>query len=134
MPYDDEFDLGDAETYYDERLSFVLTDDDYGERLAFFVCGGKAIVAPYVLKEIELLMQGRALSYITANQPSYTIKNAARLEDYLEGVFENYISTAQIESGRVEVELVEDDFEASADIAVSRPRALWKVNAELTQE
>ena len=134
MPYDDEFGLGDAENYFDERLSFVLTDDDYGKRLAFLCCGGKAIVAPYVLEEIQILMQGRALSYITANQPAYTKKNASRLEDYLEGVYDAYITTGQIESGSVDVELLADDFEASALVTVARPRALWRVEAEITQE
>jgi hypothetical protein len=133
MPYDDEFDIGDAETFFEERLSFVMTDEDYGERLAFFGAGGSAIVAPYIVKNVELDMQSDALAWIAANQPDYNVKNAALLENELEKTFLPFITTKEITAGTVEVELLEDDFQATGFINIAKPRALWRVAAELSQ-
>ena len=45
---DDVATLGDAESYFDDKISFVISDTQYSNRLGLFVAGGKAIVAPYV--------------------------------------------------------------------------------------
>jgi hypothetical protein len=51
MPVADDVDeAGEAESLFDSKVSFVLSDDDYGNRLALFAVGGKAIVAPYIFK------------------------------------------------------------------------------------
>src|SRR5690606_7461383 len=44
MPFDDQVTmLGQANTFFDDRISFVLSDDEFSTRLAMFVAGGKAI-------------------------------------------------------------------------------------------
>jgi hypothetical protein len=132
MPVADDVDtLGEAEALFDDRISFVISDDEFSNRLAFFVAGGKAITAPYIKKNLQVDMQSSALSYIASNQPGYTKTHAALLEDELQKVINEYIDDGSIEAGEVEVELVEDNFVASGDINISEPKALWRVFAEM---
>lgn len=130
---DDVGTLGDANSLFDDRISFVISDDEFSNRLAFFGCGGKAIVAPYIIKNLQIDMQSKALSYISGNQPGYTKTQAALLEDELKKVIDEYIDSDWIEAGVVEVELVEDNFVASGDINVAEPKALWRIFAEMRQ-
>ncbi len=54
MPLNDDIDeLGDANNFFDNRVSFVLNDSEFGNRLGFFVAGGRAIAAPYILKNLR---------------------------------------------------------------------------------
>jgi hypothetical protein len=134
LPNDDEITLiGDAETLYEDRVSFAITDATYGTRLAFFCVGGKAIVAPYILRNFEIDLQSEALQYISGNQPAYTKKEAALLENALKDVLNQYIEDQWIEEGSVSVTLEEDNFQAAGDISVMEPKALWRVFAEITQ-
>lgn len=135
MPYaDDTEDLGTAENLFDKRISFVLNDDQYGKRLAMFACGGKAIAAPYILKNLMIDLQSEALTYISGNQPDYTKTEAALMEDELQDIINvRYIDKKQIEDGVVEIKLEQDDFVASGYINVKPPRALWKLVGELRQ-
>lgn len=136
MPLADDVEtLGDANSLFDDRISFVISDDEFSNRLAFFVAGGKAITAPYIKKNLQVDMQSKALNYISANQPGYTKTQAALLEDELQKVIDSYIDPprAWIEAGTVEVSLVEDNFVASGDINISEPKALWRVFAEMRQ-
>jgi hypothetical protein len=134
MPFADDIEtIGDAEILFDDRISFVISDDEFGERLAFFCAGGKAITAPYILKNIEIDLQSEALSYVSGNQPAYTKVQAALMEDELQKVIDGYIADQEIETGTVEVTLEEDNFVATGDIQVSEPRALWRIFAEMTQ-
>lgn len=135
MPYDDGIDeLGDAETYFEDRISFVLNDTEYGNRLAFFGAGGKAIVAPYILKNLCINLQSAALQWISGNQPQYTLKNAALLEARLqEDVINEFIRLTWITAGTVEVTLVDDNFVANGSINISEPTAMWRVESELRQ-
>jgi hypothetical protein len=78
MPFDDEVStLGAAESLFDDKVSFVIQDEEFGNRLGLFCAGGKAIVAPYILKNLRIDMQSKALQWIASNQPQYTIKEAA---------------------------------------------------------
>lgn len=135
MPYDDGITaLGDAEGYFDDKVSFVLTDTlQYGKRLSLFAAGGQAIAAPYIKKNLEIDLQGKALSFVSGNQPSYTIKNATLLEDELDGVIDSYISRGWIELGNVDIKLEADNFEASGYINISEPKALWRILGEIRQ-
>lgn len=135
MPESDDIgSLGTANSLFDDRVSFVLDDDQYGTRLALFAAGGKAIVAPYIIKNLEIDMQGRALQWISQNQPQYTIKEAALLENRLQqDVIQEFIDRGWIESGTIAISLLEDNFVGSAEISVPEPTALWRVYAELTQ-
>lgn len=134
MPFADDVEtLGDANALFDDKISFVISDDEFGERLALFACGGKAIVAPYISKNLQIDMQSAALSYISGNQPAYTKKQAALLEDELQKVVDEYIDNELIEDGVVEVELEEDNFVASGNINIAEPKALWRIFGEMRQ-
>ncbi len=134
MPLADDVDtLGDANALFESKESFVISDDEFGERLALFACGGKAITAPYIIRNLEIDMQSAALSYISGNQPAYTMTQAALLEDELQKVVQSYIDDEEIEAGVIQVSLEEDNFVASADINIAEPKALWRIFGEMRQ-
>jgi hypothetical protein len=134
MPQADDVDtLGDAESFYDDRISFVITDSEFSSRLGFFVCGGQAIAAPYIARNIEIDMQSAALSYIADNEPAYTKVQAALLEDELKAVLDGYVEDGEIEAGVVAVTLEEDNFQADAEINIAEPKALWRIFGNMRQ-
>lgn len=137
MPFDNGVDtLGDANSFFDDKVSFVLTDDQqYGNRLALFATGGRAIVAPYILKNLMIDLQSAALQWISGNQPQYTLTEASLLETRLqEDVLNSYIQIRKwISAGTIEITLVEDNFVANGAINVAEPKALWRVFNELRQ-
>ena len=130
---DDVATLGAATSLFDDRISFVISDDEFSNRLGFFAAGGKAIAAPYIKKNLQVDMQSKALQYISANQPGYTKTQAALLEDELQKVIDSYITIQWIEAGVVAVTLVQDNFVASGDINISEPKALWRIFGEMRQ-
>jgi hypothetical protein len=122
--------VGQADDLFNSRISFAITSPQYGNRLSFF--GNQdAIIAPYVLKEIELLIQSRSVQYISLNNPTYTITEAALLQNDLQKVIDPYIENGTINSGNVLITLENDNFVASGKITIEKPRALWRVFAEL---
>ncbi len=134
MPVADDVEtLGDANALFDSKINFVISDDEFGERLGLFAAGGKAIVAPYIVRNLELDFQSSALSYVSGNQPGYTLKQAALLEDELKNVIQRYIDREWIEAGTVEVTLDNDNFVASAAINIAEPKALWRIFGEMRQ-
>jgi hypothetical protein len=134
MPFADDVDtLGEANDLFDKKVSFVISDDQYQERLALFAAGGKAVAAPYIVRNLEIDMQGAALSFISGNQPGYTKKNASLLEESLQKVIDLYVSRQWIEAGTVEVLLEQDNFIASGNINIAEPKALWRIFAQLGQ-
>lgn len=136
MPFDDLIDtLGEANSLFDDRISFVLADDEFGKRLGLFACGGKAIVAPYIIKNLRIDLQSAALSWISGNQPAYTIKEATLLENRLreDVIVEDYIETGLISDGTISITLEDDNFVATGDINVAEPKALWRVVSEMRQ-
>lgn len=136
MPVDDGVDeLGEANSLFDDKVSFVLSDDEFGKRLALFAAGGKAIVAPYIMKNLMIDLQSRALQWISQNQPQYTVVEAALLEQTLQDeVINEYRDTKKwITGGSVQITLQEDNFVATGEIEVPEPKALWRVFSELTQ-
>ncbi len=134
MPYaDDVATLGAANALFDSKVNFVLSDTEFGSRLGLFSAGGKAIAAPYIVKNLELDMQSAALTYISGNQPAYSHKQAALLEDELQKVIQGYIDDQEIEAGVIEVKLEEDNFVASGYSNISEPKALWRIFGEMKQ-
>ncbi len=132
MPVADDVEtLGSANTLFDDKISFVMSDDEFGERLALFAAGKKAIVAPYIQRNLEIDFQSAALSYISGNQPGYTLVQAALIEDELQKVIQSYIAKEWITAGTVEVLLEEDNFVASANINIADPKALWRIVGEM---
>lgn len=134
MPYaDDVSTLGDSEALFDDKISFVMNDSEFGKRLALFAAGGKAIIAPYVKKNLMIDLQSEALQFVSGNQPTYTKKNAALLEDELQKVIDGYIEDQLIEDGVIEIALEEDNFVASGSINIAEPKALWRIFGEIQQ-
>jgi hypothetical protein len=136
MPYSDGItELGVAKGLFNDRVSFVLTSEGYGSRLAFFVAGKQAITAPYIYENLTLDAQSAALQYIAANNPNYTLTEASLLENALQSVLErNYVATRLVKSAKVSITLDEgNNFRASGTIVVPEPKALWGIDVELVQ-
>jgi hypothetical protein len=130
---DDVATLGQANSLFDEKISFVIDDAEFGARLALFACGGQAIVAPYIIKNLQLDMQSAALSYVSGNQPNYTQVHANLIEEELQQVVDLYVRRQWIEEGTANVALEQDNFVASADIDTSEPKALWRIQGQISQ-
>lgn len=134
MPHADDVDTnGEADNLFDDKISFVISDDEDGERLALFAVGGKAIVAPYIKKNLMIDLQSKALQFVSGNQPSYNAKNAALLEDELKSVIDSYVERQLIDEGTVEITLVNDNFVATGNFNISEPKALWRIEADILQ-
>jgi hypothetical protein len=134
MPLSDDVDtLGAANALFDDKVSFVISDDEFSNRLGLLSAGAKAIVAPYVIKNLQVDLQSNALSYISGNQPAYSKKQATLLEDELSKVIQSYIDREWIEAGTVEIKLEQDNFIASGYINVAEPKALWRIFGEMRQ-
>lgn len=134
MPYSSGIDtIGEAELHFEDKVSFVLTSEEYGNRLALFASNRKAIVAPYIYEELTLKLQSKATSYINLNQPDYTESQASLLEDSLQGVIDDYIEDGLISGGTINVALTSEDFVVKAEIRVPEPKALWRIKAEMYQ-
>ena len=130
---DDVATLGAANALFDDKISFVINDTEFGKRLGLFAAGSKAIVAPYITRNLEIDLQSRALSYISGNQPGYTKTQAALLEDELQKVVTGFIDRQWIDAGTVEVKLEQENFVASGYINISEPKALWRIFGEIRQ-
>jgi hypothetical protein len=136
MPYNDDVEnLGTANSLFDDKVSFVIHDDEFSDRLGLFAAGGKAIAAPYILKNLRVDLQSKALQWISANQPAYTKTQASLLETRLsEDVIKVYVEVRKwIEAGTVAITLINDNFVANGAINVSEPKALWRVFSEMRQ-
>ena len=82
--------LGEANTLFDDGVSFWIKDDEYGTRLGFFGCGSNAIAYPYIKEEINREIQSGGLKYLTVNQALKTSTERVRLEDYLNSIIKPY--------------------------------------------
>lgn len=143
MPFNDGVEtLGQAENLFDSKISFVISDDEFSTRLALLACGGKAIVAPYIIRNLEIDLQSKGLQYVSANQPAYSLTQASLLEDELQKVISGdgleggnpgYVGRGWITDGSVAVTLEQDNFVASGRIQVPTPRALWRINGTIQQ-
>lgn len=139
MPVNDGINLlGDAKSYFEKRYSFVINDSEYGNRLAMFCAGGKAITAAYILRNLEIDLQSAALTFINLNQPDFTLVNATLLEDRLQKdvIDDKYIGLPNrwIPAGKVDITLVDDNFVAQGNITVTEPRALWRIVGEMVAQ
>lgn len=126
--------LGEAESYFDDRLSFVLNSEEFGNRLAFFVNRGRAIVAPYIYEEFQLDLKSWALTYINTNMPDYTDVEASKLQSYLtKKATEKYIATGLVETVIIKITADQSNFVMSGDLKISEPKATWRINATLQE-
>lgn len=132
---DDVVNLGMANNLFEKRISFVLSDDQYSNRVGLFAAGGEAIVAPYIAKNLEVDLQSKALQYMAANQPGYTLVQAALLEDELKKVIALYVDKPRewITAGTISITLEQDNFVASGRINIAKPKAMWRIFGEMRQ-
>lgn len=125
--------INQAELMFEDSISFVLTSEEYKNRLALFASNRRAIVAPYVYEELTLKLQSKALQYISLNQPNYTEAEASLLEDALQGVVDGYVEQGILTHGKVVVSLTDEQFVAQASINIPEPKALWRIKATMKQ-
>ena len=134
MPYGSGISsINQAELMFEDSISFVLTSEEYKNRLALFASNRRAIVAPYVYEELTLKLQSKALQYISLNQPNYTEAEASLLEDALQGVVDGYVEQGILTHGKVVVSLTDEQFVAQASINIPEPKALWRIRATMKQ-
>ena len=134
MPYGSGISsINQAELMFEDSISFVLTSEEYKNRLALFASNRRAIVAPYVYEELTLKLQSKALQYISLNQPNYTEAEASLLEDALQGVVDGYVEQGILTHGKVVVSLTDEQFVAQASINIPEPKALWRIRATIKQ-
>lgn len=136
LPVDDMLlDLGTAEELFNDRISFALTSEQYGPRLAFFGVGGQAIIAPYVSEELIINLQGAALRYLNLNRPQYTLVQAKLLQDYLnKDANARYVQTNLLTYANVVITLDKSNYEGTVEVSIPEPSALWRLSGILTQE
>lgn len=134
MPYTSNIiTINQAELMFEDKVSFVLSSEEFGNRLALFASNKRAIVAPYVFEELTLKLQSKATQYISINEPNYTESEASLLEDSLQTVIDSYIEEGLLTSGKIVVELTDEQFVVKATINVPEPKALWRIRATMKQ-
>lgn len=125
--------INKANLLFEDSVSFVLTSEEYGNRLALFASNRRAIIAPYAYEEATLKLQSKALQYINLNQPSYTEAEASLLEDALQGVLDEFIEDGIFTNANINVRLTNEQFVLDAEAEVSEPKALWRIKATMKQ-
>lgn len=140
MPFADDVDtLGEANALFEDLTSFVIEDLEYAFRLSMFACGGKAIVAPYIKRNLEIDTQSAGLRYVSANMPQYTLTEASLIEDEMQQVIDGnatnpgYIGRKWLTGGDVSIRLINDNFVASGFIEIPAPSALWRIPTEIRE-
>lgn len=134
MPLSSEVNtINQAELLFEDSISFVLSSEEFGNRLALFASNRRAIIAPYVFEELTLKLQSKALQYIALNEPNYTEAEASLLEDSLQTVIDSYIADGLLTSGNITVALTDENFVVKATITVPEPKALWRIKATMRQ-
>ena len=134
MPLSSEVNtINQAELLFEDSISFVLSSEEFGNRLALFASNRRAIVAPYVFEELTLKLQSKALQYIELNEPNYTEAEASLLEDSLQTVIDGYVEEGLLTSGNITVSLTDENFVVKATITVPEPKAMWRIKATMRQ-
>lgn len=136
MPYSDGVTTVDeADSLFEDKVTFVLDSPQYGRHLGLFAAGGQAIIAPYITQELIANLQGAALQYLNLNRPQYTLTQAKLLEDYLTSDADaRYVQTKLLDYARVNVSLAGKNYEGTVSVSIPEPTALWRLKGILTQE
>lgn len=143
MPFaDDVNDLGTANSLFDDRISFVIADDEFGNRLGLLCAGGSAIVKNYIEENLVLDTQSKGLQYVSANEPSLSLTEAALIENELQKIIDGdgteggdpgYVGRGWITSGTVNVTLSGQQFVLDADIVHAPIDAIWRIFGQISQ-
>lgn len=130
--------VGEAESLYDDRVSFFVTGDSSGTRLGFFVAGGLSITTPYVAKELELSMQYEMTNYLTVNQPFNVELSRASLARIGAKQIKVYLDAGLLdaaEENAISITKSTEVFEVNGALTTAPAIALWrlKISAYQTQ-
>ena len=135
LPKDDGIALADGKSLFEDRISFALSSEQYGPRLAFFGVGGQAIIAPYVTEELMINLQAAALRYLNLNRPQYTLVQDKLLQDFLnKDANQRYVLTKLLTYATVTITLEKSNYEGTVAVSIPEPSALWRLAGILTQE
>ena len=127
--------LNEANVAFDDKVNFVLNSPRYGNRLALFSAGNKAIVAPYIFEEATNNIQGWGLQYINLNNPDYTVKDAKLMQEFIQNKLNvTYVNTGLMPSATCIISITEgSNFVASGSFVFGEPKALWRVKSTVQQ-
>ena len=136
MPYSDGVTtVAEADSLFEDKVTFVLDSPQYGRRLGLFAAGGQAIIAPYITQELIANLQGAALQYLNLNRPQYTLAQAKLLEDYLTSDADaRYVQTKLLDYVNISVSLENKNYVGTVSVSIPEPTALWRLKGILTQE
>ena len=123
--------LGKADNLFDQRISFAITSPQYGTRLGLFAVGSKAIIYPYVVENLRVDLQGRALQIFALNNPQYTLVEAVLLQNKLQDVINSYVENGALEEGSITITLGDNTFIANGNAVISEPSAMWRAQVTL---
>lgn len=127
--------LGLAEKLFDERISFVTTDTDYGPRLSLFCISGEPVIAPYVEKMLQLDIQAAAISATNLYKPNMTASAISKIKDYIEQkVISKYVNPETIPAITFYLKMNEEGWIAKGAITMSSIKALWRYIITITKE
>lgn len=125
--------LGKANLLFDERVSFYLTDEEQGTRLAFFVAGGQTITTPYINMELQVTMQSKMLTFISANQPLNIETNRRLLEQVGQRVIDDYLDNGLLDPSGENVIVITTSnelFIVTGNMETTEATALWRVEID----
>lgn len=128
-------DVGTAEGFFTDRLSFFIDDDTLGRGLGFFVAGGKSIVDRFVKAEVSRKLQETGLQYVSKMQPMNTedVRDSLTLE-MRSKVFKPYEDQGLLVAGESVVNIegsTVDEFTAVGNFSMKQAVALWRLNIQL---
>lgn len=128
--------LGMAEQMFDERVSFYLADEEYGNRLALFAAGGQSITTPYISKELEMTIQYRMTNALTVAQPFNTLVQRKNLERVGMKVISEYMAMGYLDPDLPQTLTITDSqeaFEVYGKLITSPAVALWRARIDAFQ-
>lgn len=128
--------LGQAESYYDQRASFWIYDEDNGNRLALFAVGGQSITTPYISKELEMTIQYQMANALAVAQPFNTLVQRKNLERVGMKVISDYIAKGYLDPNMPQSLIITDSpeaFEVSGQLVTSPAVALWRARIDAFQ-
>ncbi|HDM8140699.1 TPA: hypothetical protein P0E12_004989 [Vibrio harveyi] len=125
--------LGTAESYFENRYSFYINDDEQGTRLAFFVAGGKSITTPYIQEELHVVIQSSILSFLSTNQPFNVETSRRLLEQRANRIIVDYVEDSLLDpdgDNEVKIEKSNEAFIVKGQIYTTESEALWRVDID----
>lgn len=122
--------LGQAESYFDDRLTFWLFDEDEGTKLAGFFCGGDAITEKYISEELKLKIQSNAIGYISRNMPMNVQSMRVALQNELQAQVNEYVDSNYLDSDGVNQIIVsksDREFWVKGTLNVKHAKPIWRM-------